>query len=258
MGFVNSSLICRCLPNGTWFTHPESGQEWSNYTNCVDVDDLEVICCAIYSKAKHKHYSWMLCVCVCVRSFASLWMSSTSKDMFSHCSRWSYRWQYSWVFGTYERIILLHLYVMYPLNIRLPFPNLGPLRSLRCTRIRIHIQLFTSLALTCITWLLWYKLIIERPDIIRDNSVDYLRLLRWPFKCYISLFVSVYVIDVMCACFFYLCYLKSFPLRTQLDPIPPSLSFLVVPKSKLHAKPCCVNLLMHKPMHTNAHSLMKY
>lgn len=34
--------ICRCLSNGTWFTHPESGHEWSNYTNCVDVGDFEV------------------------------------------------------------------------------------------------------------------------------------------------------------------------------------------------------------------------
>uniref|UniRef100_A0A1A9WWW9 G-protein coupled receptors family 2 profile 1 domain-containing protein n=1 Tax=Glossina brevipalpis TaxID=37001 RepID=A0A1A9WWW9_9MUSC len=29
-----------CLENGNWYHHPESGLEWSNYTNCVDYDDL--------------------------------------------------------------------------------------------------------------------------------------------------------------------------------------------------------------------------
>ncbi|XP_026464577.1 calcitonin gene-related peptide type 1 receptor-like [Ctenocephalides felis] len=29
-----------CLENGTWFTHPDTGLEWSNYSNCVDMEDL--------------------------------------------------------------------------------------------------------------------------------------------------------------------------------------------------------------------------
>ncbi|XP_073970622.1 calcitonin gene-related peptide type 1 receptor-like isoform X2 [Rhodnius prolixus] len=31
-----------CTENGTWFRHPESGQIWSNYTTCVNLDDLNL------------------------------------------------------------------------------------------------------------------------------------------------------------------------------------------------------------------------
>lgn len=31
-----------CTEEGSWFRHPESNQTWSNYTTCVDVEDLEV------------------------------------------------------------------------------------------------------------------------------------------------------------------------------------------------------------------------
>ncbi|XP_034242766.1 calcitonin receptor [Thrips palmi] len=29
-----------CLSNGSWFRHPETGNEWSNYTTCINYDDL--------------------------------------------------------------------------------------------------------------------------------------------------------------------------------------------------------------------------
>lgn len=47
--------------------------------------------------------------------------------------------------------------------------NLFFYSSLRCTRIRIHIQLFTSLALTCLSWLSWYKLVVGSADVIGEN-----------------------------------------------------------------------------------------
>jgi len=31
-----------CEQNGTWFRHPESNQIWSNYTTCVNLQDLSV------------------------------------------------------------------------------------------------------------------------------------------------------------------------------------------------------------------------
>ncbi|KAG8233105.1 hypothetical protein J437_LFUL013296 [Ladona fulva] len=31
-----------CTKDGTWFVHPESNKTWSNYTTCVDFEDLEV------------------------------------------------------------------------------------------------------------------------------------------------------------------------------------------------------------------------
>ncbi|GAB6018618.1 hypothetical protein CHUAL_013986 [Chamberlinius hualienensis] len=30
-----------CEANGVWFRHPSTNQTWSNYTTCVDMEDLE-------------------------------------------------------------------------------------------------------------------------------------------------------------------------------------------------------------------------
>lgn len=49
--------------------------------------------------------------------------------------------------------------------------NLVHFRVLRCTRIRIHTQLFTSLALSCISWILWYKLVVEAPEVNKENPL---------------------------------------------------------------------------------------
>lgn len=58
-GFSNHLLAYKeCHKNGTWYAHPETGAEWSNYTTCVDVGDLEV-------KLSHKTWPivmWMLMV----------------------------------------------------------------------------------------------------------------------------------------------------------------------------------------------------
>lgn len=44
-----------CWLNGSWYHHPESGKEWSNYTDCVDFEDLKV------SKYLFiRHFSWLI------------------------------------------------------------------------------------------------------------------------------------------------------------------------------------------------------
>ncbi|CAG9781984.1 unnamed protein product [Diatraea saccharalis] len=30
----------RCMENGTWFLHPEGNKPWTNYTTCIDIEDL--------------------------------------------------------------------------------------------------------------------------------------------------------------------------------------------------------------------------
>ncbi|XP_075157208.1 calcitonin receptor hector isoform X2 [Haematobia irritans] len=113
-GFNSKFLAHKtCLENGTWYHHPESLQEWSNYTNCIDYEDLEF------------------------RTFVNeLYVKG---------------------YGVSCVALILSLVIF-----------LG-FKSLRCTRIRIHVHLFASLAFTCITWILWYKFIVEKPDTIRDN-----------------------------------------------------------------------------------------
>ncbi|XP_011176787.2 calcitonin gene-related peptide type 1 receptor [Zeugodacus cucurbitae] len=102
-----------CLENGTWYHHPVSGREWSNYTNCIDYDDLQF------------------------RSFVN--------ELY--------------VKGYIVSLIALLLSLIIFLGFK----------SLRCTRIRIHVHLFASLAFTCIAWILWYKFVVEQPDLIGNN-----------------------------------------------------------------------------------------
>lgn len=36
-------LFCfRCTENGTWYVNPHAKRSWTNYTTCVDVEDLDV------------------------------------------------------------------------------------------------------------------------------------------------------------------------------------------------------------------------
>jgi calcitonin receptor-like len=40
-GFLPDRMAFKvCLENGTWFKHPETNKTWSNYTTCVDQEDL--------------------------------------------------------------------------------------------------------------------------------------------------------------------------------------------------------------------------
>ncbi|KAL7743418.1 hypothetical protein ACLKA6_008387 [Drosophila palustris] len=102
-----------CLENGSWYRHPESLQIWSNYTNCVDYEDLEF-----------RHFVNELYVKGYALSLLALLISI---------------------------IIFLGF------------------KSLRCTRIRIHVHLFASLALTCIAWILWYRLVVEHYERIAES-----------------------------------------------------------------------------------------
>ncbi|KAL9882418.1 calcitonin receptor hector isoform 1-T1 [Glossina fuscipes fuscipes] len=125
-GFNSKFLAHKiCLENGSWYRHPESGLEWSNYTNCIDYDDLAFR--RLVNELYVKGYS-VSCVALCL-----------------------------------SLIIFLGF------------------KSLRCTRIRIHVHLFASLALTCIVWILWYKCIIEQPEMIY----------RYPLQC-ISLHLLIH------------------------------------------------------------------
>lgn len=56
-------LLYRCLDDGTWFQHPESNLEWSNYTTCVNVGDLEV------NRQDHYH------TFIILATYILIWMS---------------------------------------------------------------------------------------------------------------------------------------------------------------------------------------
>ncbi|XP_063837278.1 calcitonin gene-related peptide type 1 receptor-like isoform X2 [Ostrinia nubilalis] len=105
----------RCLENGTWFLHPEGNKPWTNYTTCIDVEDLN------FRSVVNNIY-----VVGYVISVAALLIS-----------------------------VAIFLYF----------------RSLQCTRIRIHIHLFTSFALNNLLWIVWYKTVIDQVTVVQNNRV---------------------------------------------------------------------------------------
>lgn len=48
-----------CELNGTWFRHPESNQIWSNYTTCVNLQDLSVSYFLMVSPALAYKINWL-------------------------------------------------------------------------------------------------------------------------------------------------------------------------------------------------------
>ncbi|XP_071447508.1 calcitonin gene-related peptide type 1 receptor-like, partial [Hetaerina americana] len=114
-GFDPNRLAYRvCTSDGTWFQHPDSNKTWSNYTTCVDFEDLEL------------------------RNLANT----------------IYKVGYSVSLAA----LLLSLAIFFHF------------KSLSCTRIQIHKNLFVSLALNNALWLIWYEEIIDNPDLLAENG----------------------------------------------------------------------------------------
>ncbi|XP_046396747.1 calcitonin gene-related peptide type 1 receptor-like isoform X2 [Ischnura elegans] len=114
-GFDPNRLAFRvCNSDGTWFLHPASNKTWSNYTTCVDQEDLKLrnLANTIYT----------------VGYMVSLGALLLSLAIFFH------------------------------------------FKSLSCTRIQIHKNLFVSLALNNALWLIWYEEIIDNPDLLAQNG----------------------------------------------------------------------------------------
>uniref|UniRef100_A0A1B6FEL9 G-protein coupled receptors family 2 profile 2 domain-containing protein n=1 Tax=Cuerna arida TaxID=1464854 RepID=A0A1B6FEL9_9HEMI len=105
-----------CTSNGTWYRHPESGLVWSNYTTCVNVDDL-------YWRQK--------------------------------------------INSIYETGYLISLVALL-----LSLFILSYFKSLRCPRITLHMNLFTSFAANNALWVMWYRLVVPYPEIVRSNGVS--------------------------------------------------------------------------------------
>ncbi|BES94464.1 HormR [Nesidiocoris tenuis] len=115
-GFDQSRFAFRrCLENGSWFRHPDTGQPWSNYTTCIDIEDLE------FRKLVNTIY-----VIGYYISFAAL-------------------------------VVSLIIFLAF--------------RSLRCTRIAIHVHLFTSFAANNLMWIIWYKLVVGNTTVVQENQM---------------------------------------------------------------------------------------
>ncbi|XP_034839487.1 calcitonin gene-related peptide type 1 receptor-like [Maniola hyperantus] len=106
----------KCMENGTWFKLlPEAILPWTNYTTCVNVEDLD-----FWSTVNH------------------IYVVGYSISVVA---------------------LILSLVVFYYF------------RSLQCTRIRIHMHLFTSFAINNLLWIFWYKAVVNNVTVIQDNKM---------------------------------------------------------------------------------------
>ncbi|PSN32019.1 hypothetical protein C0J52_18111 [Blattella germanica] len=129
-----------CMEDGKWFRHPESGQSWSNYTTCVDLEDLEFR-----------------------QVVNSLYVSGYSISVVALC---------------------LSLVIFFSF------------RSLKCTRIAIHVQLFLSFASNNIMWLIWYRNVVDDPSVVKNNGYLMVANYMWMFCEGLHLHLALVVVFV--------------------------------------------------------------
>lgn len=109
-----------CDEHGEWFRHPLTNKTWSNYTTCVNLDNLE-------------------------------WME-----------------QVRTIYETGYSISLIALI--------LSLGILSYFRSLKCARITLHMNLFASFASNNTLWLLWYRMVLADPDVLKNNGAPCISL----------------------------------------------------------------------------------
>ncbi|XP_075210747.1 calcitonin gene-related peptide type 1 receptor-like isoform X2 [Lycorma delicatula] len=105
-----------CLNDGSWFRHPDSNKTWSNYTTCVDMEDLKL------------------------RTQVNL----------------IYKTGYTISLGA----LIISLFIFFYF------------KSLTCTRIQIHKNLFISLALNNCLWLIWYEAVVDNLPVLMANGIS--------------------------------------------------------------------------------------
>ncbi|KAG7313200.1 hypothetical protein JYU34_000299 [Plutella xylostella] len=105
----------KCLENGTWFALPGGKRPWTNYTTCIDMEDLG------FRNVVNEIYVIGYAISVVA-------------------------------------LILSMLIFVY-------------FRTLHCTRIRIHMHLFTSFTLNALLWITWYKTVVSYAVFAQENSI---------------------------------------------------------------------------------------
>ncbi|XP_067125554.1 calcitonin gene-related peptide type 1 receptor-like [Centruroides vittatus] len=104
-----------CNEDGTWYRHPHTNRTWSNYTTCIDQDDLS------FRQRINNFY---------IAGYST-----------------------SLVAVTISLIIFCYF------------------KSLQCTRITIHKNLFISFIINNSMWIIWYTAVVQNTDVLLKNEV---------------------------------------------------------------------------------------
>ncbi|XP_038216776.1 calcitonin gene-related peptide type 1 receptor-like [Zerene cesonia] len=105
-----------CLENGTWWEHPVGKKAWTNYTNCINYEDMRF------------------------RSLVNnLYIGGYALSTFA---------------------LSLALFIFWYFR-----------STLNCTRIRVHINLFSSVIITNLLWTIWYLTVINDVFVLFENPI---------------------------------------------------------------------------------------
>lgn len=103
----------KCMENGEWWRHPETNMTWSNYTQCVNIQDLEF------------------------RNTVNIISLS------------------GWSVSLFFMAISLFIFFYF--------------KSLHCGRITMHKNLFMSMSLNNMIWIIWYSCVLFQPEVWSTN-----------------------------------------------------------------------------------------
>ncbi|KAG8325562.1 hypothetical protein J6590_064343 [Homalodisca vitripennis] len=160
-----------CLEDGSWFKHPESNKTWSNYTTCVDMEDLQ----KRIAKDTHSRYelysTWplhnrrtifgLLPFQFPVEASPNSTAEAANERQFPSAEL---RTQVNFIYKTGYTVSLAALII----SIIIFFY----FKSLTCTRIQIHKNLFISLALNNCLWLIWYEAVVDNLPVLMENRIE--------------------------------------------------------------------------------------
>jgi len=80
-----------CELNGTWFRHPESNQIWSNYTTCVNLQDLSVSYFLMYLPPFVYKLNWLLKFSLISSKRCNIWEHYNNRvKEIANCDLWRY------------------------------------------------------------------------------------------------------------------------------------------------------------------------
>jgi len=134
LGFSSSRPAFKvCEKNASWWQHPDTNMTWSNYTQCVNIQDLEVLKAFKQSVINFENISFQFRNTVNMISLSG------------------------WTVSLVSMVISLFIFFYF--------------RNLNCGRITMHKHLFISMSSNNVFWIVWYLCVLYRQEVISKNPL---------------------------------------------------------------------------------------
>nr|XP_006818813.1 PREDICTED: calcitonin receptor-like [Saccoglossus kowalevskii] len=178
--FIPNSVPTRlahrvCMPDGTWFIHPETNNTWSNYTNCGTTESEVRFVYAAGQAALVKVLIWIGVRGDLMPSHLQILeandMRYTSLQQESHETCFSNgRRELAKGKPLGGLIVWYTGYSISIVSLTVSLVIFFYFKNLSCPRITLHKNLFFSFIFNCICWTLWFAIVAEHPYILESDN----------------------------------------------------------------------------------------